>query len=82
VDYVLPTEGEVKATLDRIRDYFVRSTPYRIIDTATGAPVAVGLSVLLAVLIHVYAERPAVRFLNRRFGGKRKSVEFSDPTSA
>ena len=40
VDYVLPTEGEVKATLDRIRDYFVRSTPYRIIDTATGAPVA------------------------------------------
>jgi peptidoglycan/LPS O-acetylase OafA/YrhL len=51
-------------------------------DTATGAPVAVGLSVLLAVLIHVYAERPAVRFLNRRFGGKRKSVEFSDPTSA
>jgi len=39
VDYVLPTEGEVKATLDRIRDYFVRSTPYRIIDTATGAPV-------------------------------------------
>src|ERR1017187_8198195 len=40
VDYVLPTEGEVKATLDRIRDYFVRSTPYRIIDTATGAGVA------------------------------------------
>ena len=39
VDYVLPTEGEVKATLDRIRDYFVRSTPDRIIDTATGAPV-------------------------------------------
>ncbi len=39
VDYVLPTEAEVKATLDRIRDYFVRSTPYRIIDTATGAPV-------------------------------------------
>src|ERR1035441_6122209 len=37
VDYVLPTEGEVKATLDRIRDYFVRSTPYRIVDTATGA---------------------------------------------
>jgi len=39
VHYVLPTETEVKATLDRIRDYFVRSTPYRIIDTATGAPV-------------------------------------------
>jgi len=40
VDYVLPAESEVKATLDRIRDYFVRSTPYRIIDTATGAPIA------------------------------------------
>jgi peptidoglycan/LPS O-acetylase OafA/YrhL len=52
------------------------------IDTATGAPVAVALSTLLAVLIHVYAERPVVRFLNRRFGGKRKSVEFSDPASA
>src|ERR1019366_5212665 len=40
VEYVLPTEGEVKATIDGIRDYFVRSTPYRIVDTATGAPVA------------------------------------------
>jgi rhamnogalacturonyl hydrolase YesR len=39
MDYVLPTEAEVKATLDRIRDYFVRSTPYRIIDTTTGAPI-------------------------------------------
>ena len=36
VDYVVPTEAEIKATLDRIRDYFVRSTPYRIIDTQTG----------------------------------------------
>ena len=39
VDYVLPTESEIKATLDRIRDYFVRATPYRIIDTETGAPI-------------------------------------------
>ena len=39
VDYVVPTESEIKATLDRIRDYFVRSTPYRIIDTETGAPI-------------------------------------------
>jgi rhamnogalacturonyl hydrolase YesR len=36
VDYVLPAESEVKATLDRIRDHFVRSTPYHIIDTQTG----------------------------------------------
>lgn len=39
VDYVLPTEAEIKATLDRIRDYFIRATPYRIVDTATGAPI-------------------------------------------
>ena len=39
VDYVLPTESEIKATLDRIRDHFVRSTPYRIIDTQTGAAI-------------------------------------------
>src|SRR3978361_205339 len=39
VDYVLPSEAEVKATLDRVRDYFVRSTAYRIIDTATGQPI-------------------------------------------
>ena len=36
VDYVVPTEAEIKATLDRVRDYFVRSTPYHIIDTETG----------------------------------------------
>jgi rhamnogalacturonyl hydrolase YesR len=39
VDYTVPTEGEIKATLDRVRDYFVRSTTYRVIDTRTGQPV-------------------------------------------
>jgi rhamnogalacturonyl hydrolase YesR len=39
VDYVVPAEADIKATLDRIRGYFVRSTPYRIIDTRTGQPV-------------------------------------------
>jgi len=39
VDYTLPTEEEVKATLDRIRGYFENNTPYRIIDTKTGAPI-------------------------------------------
>ena len=39
VDYTVPTEGEIKAVLDRIRDHFVRSTPYRIIDSATGATI-------------------------------------------
>jgi rhamnogalacturonyl hydrolase YesR len=39
VDYVVPTEAGIKATLDRIRDYFVHSTPYRIVDTQTGQPI-------------------------------------------
>jgi unsaturated rhamnogalacturonyl hydrolase len=39
VDYVVPTEQEIKATLDRVLDHFVRSTPYRVIDTATVEPV-------------------------------------------
>jgi len=39
VDYTVPSDAEIKAVLDRIRDHFVRSTPYRIIDTATGLPV-------------------------------------------
>jgi len=39
VDYTVPTEAEIKAVLDRIRDHFIRSTPYRVIDTATGQPV-------------------------------------------
>jgi len=39
VDYVVPAESEIKATLDRVLEHFLRSTPYRIIDTATGAPI-------------------------------------------
>lgn len=39
VDYVVPAEKEIKVTLDRVLDHFVRSTSYRVIDTATGQPV-------------------------------------------
>jgi exopolysaccharide production protein ExoZ len=39
------------------------------IKTPVGAFLSVSLSVALAVLIHIYAERPTVKFLNRRFGG-------------
>jgi unsaturated rhamnogalacturonyl hydrolase len=39
VDYVVPSEAEIKATLERIRDYFTRSTAYRIIDTESGQPI-------------------------------------------
>jgi len=46
-------------------------------ESPTGALIGVSLSILLAILLHLYAERPTVRFLNRNFGGKRKSVEFA-----
>ena len=36
VDYAVPTEAEIKATLDRVHDYFVRSTTYRVVDAQTG----------------------------------------------
>jgi unsaturated rhamnogalacturonyl hydrolase len=39
VDYVVPAEADIKATLDRIRDYFVRSTARRIIDTQARQPI-------------------------------------------
>jgi unsaturated rhamnogalacturonyl hydrolase len=39
IDYTLPTEAEIKAVLDRIRDHFVRTTPYTVVDTATYAPI-------------------------------------------
>jgi unsaturated rhamnogalacturonyl hydrolase len=39
VDYTVPSPDEIKIVLDRVLEYFVRSTEYRIIDTATGKPV-------------------------------------------
>jgi len=39
VDYVVPTEAEIKAAIDRIFGYIQRSTAYRIIDTQTGQPI-------------------------------------------
>ena len=40
VDYTVPTEAEIKGVLERIHSYFVRSTPYSIINTETGQPIA------------------------------------------
>jgi unsaturated rhamnogalacturonyl hydrolase len=39
VDYTLPTEASIRDALGRVRDHFVRATPYRVIDTATGEPI-------------------------------------------
>lgn len=36
IPYVVPTPDAVKATLDRIRDYAVRSTSLKVFDNATG----------------------------------------------
>jgi rhamnogalacturonyl hydrolase YesR len=36
VDYTVPVEADIKAALDRVRGHFERSTPYRVVDTATG----------------------------------------------
>lgn len=48
----------------------------------TGALIGVTLSIAFAILLHLYGERPTVRFLNRHFGGKRKSIEFAPPAQA
>jgi exopolysaccharide production protein ExoZ len=63
--------------LDRFfgsRFHWLKST------TPTGALIGVTLSIGLSILLHLYAERPTVRFLNRKVGGRRKSIEFA-PTA-
>jgi len=39
VDYTVPSESEIRADLDRVLAYYVRSTSYEIIDTASGKPI-------------------------------------------
>jgi peptidoglycan/LPS O-acetylase OafA/YrhL len=56
---------------------FSRQHPWLNSQSATGALIGVALSIVLALLIHLYAERPLVKFLNQRFGGRRKSAEFA-----
>jgi unsaturated rhamnogalacturonyl hydrolase len=36
VDYTVPSPDEIKIVLDRMYEYFVRSTPYRVINRETG----------------------------------------------
>jgi exopolysaccharide production protein ExoZ len=51
--------------------------PWLTIDTAQGMLFAVGVTIIVAILIHVQVERPTIAFLNKHFGGKRKSAEFA-----
>ena len=39
VNYTVPTEAEIKGTLDRVLAHFVRSTRYRVLDSQTGKPI-------------------------------------------
>ena len=41
-----------------------------------GCAVATGTACAAALLLHLYGERPALKYLNQRFGGHRRSVEF------
>ena len=60
--------------LDRL---FAHQHPWLKRESATGAFLGAAFSLVLALLIHVYAERPLVKFLTHHFGGKRKSTEFA-----
>jgi peptidoglycan/LPS O-acetylase OafA/YrhL len=50
------------------------------IASGPGMLITVSLVVLVAIAIHLKMERPTIAFLNRRFGGRRKSAEFA-PTA-
>jgi unsaturated rhamnogalacturonyl hydrolase len=39
VDYTVPSSEDIKIVLDRMYEYFVRSTPYRVINLTTGEPI-------------------------------------------
>ena len=46
-------------------------------DHASGCFILTALCVAVAVLLHLKLEKPFVNYLNRRFGGHRRSTEFS-----
>jgi len=44
-----------------------------------GALLGISLSVILALLIHRYIERPALKYLSFHYGGRHKPIEFTTP---
>ena len=54
----------------------VPHVPFLQINQPFGCTVAVCLSIAVGLLLHLYAERPVLAYLNQRFGGHRKSAEF------
>jgi exopolysaccharide production protein ExoZ len=59
--------------LDRI---VARRMPIFAIDHLFGCVFALTVSIFVAVILHLKLERPVVAYLNKNFGGKRKSTEF------
>lgn len=47
-------------------------------QTGLGSIFAMVITVAIAILIHLKLERPLVKFLNAKYGGKRPSSEFSE----
>lgn len=63
----------IENLLDRI---VAQRMPMLSIASPLGAAVAVTLSVLIAILVHLRVEKPSVAWLNQRVGGRRRSTEF------
>jgi len=47
-----------------------------------GAIVGIGISVILALLIHLYVERPTLKYISYHLGGHHKPIEFSTPAQS
>jgi exopolysaccharide production protein ExoZ len=54
-----------------------RYVPWLNIASAPGMLVTVTLVAFVAIALHVKLERPTIAFLNKNFGGTRKSAEFA-----
>lgn len=65
--------------IDRVFSHYIG---WLRIDAFPGYLISMTSVVLLAVLIHIKVERPMVAYLNRNWGGMRKSVEFSPKHAA
>jgi exopolysaccharide production protein ExoZ len=68
-------------------EYFIsrviaKRVPWLDIASGPGMLFTVSLVVITAVALHLMFERPMIAFLNRKFGGRRKSAEFATKEQA
>jgi exopolysaccharide production protein ExoZ len=59
-----------------IQRVIVPRVPWLNIAYPLGCVVVTCIACATGLLLHLYGERPALKYLNQRFGGHRKSVEF------